>query len=132
MMEMACVSFNKVRLQYYVSKNQRRAIWLSYLLNRPGLLFGTALIGITASLVIGSECARRLYDSLGLNSDWSPLSQIVLVIIFAEVSPMFAGRRYAEHAAMLGIPMFYFFSILLRPIIWILNAISISPLNWTH
>ena len=25
MLEMACVSFNKVRLQYYVSKNNRRA-----------------------------------------------------------------------------------------------------------
>ena len=121
MMEMACVSFNKVRLQYYVSKNHRRAIWLSYLLNRPGLLFGTALIGITTSLIVGSECARHLYVSLGLNPDWSPLSQIVLVIIFAEVAPMFAGRRYAEHAAMLGIPLLYLFSILLRPIIWVLD-----------
>jgi len=123
MMEMACVSFNKVRLQYYVSKNHRRAIWLSYLLNRPGLLFGTALIGITTSLMVGSECARRLYDSLGFNPDWSPLTQIVLVIIFAEVAPMFAGRRYAEHAAMLGIPLLYFCSILLRPVIWVLDLL---------
>jgi len=123
MMEMACVSFNKVRLQYYVSKNHRRAIWLSYLLNHPGLLFGTALIGITTALIIGSECARRFYDSVGLNPDWSPLTQIILVIVFAEVAPMYAGRRYAEHAAMLGIPLLYFFSILLRPVIWVLDLL---------
>ena len=29
MSEMACVSFNKVRLQYYVSKGMKRAIWLT-------------------------------------------------------------------------------------------------------
>lgn len=39
MLEMAAVSFNKVRLQYYVSKNHRRAKWLSYLLNHPAKLF---------------------------------------------------------------------------------------------
>ncbi len=40
MMEMACVSFNKIRLQYYVSKSNRRAVWLSYLLHHPALLLG--------------------------------------------------------------------------------------------
>jgi len=29
MMEMAAVSFNKVRLQYYVSKGVKKAIWLN-------------------------------------------------------------------------------------------------------
>ena len=39
MAEMACVSFNKIRLQYYVSKNNRRAIWLNDLLQHPARLF---------------------------------------------------------------------------------------------
>ncbi|MBS0604024.1 MAG: HlyC/CorC family transporter [Verrucomicrobia bacterium] len=121
MVEMACVSFNKVRLQYYVSKQNKRALWLSYLLHHPALLFGTTLIGVNTSLVIGSECARRFYDSLGFSPDLAPLSQIALVIIFAEIAPMFAGRRYAEHVAMLGIPLLFFFSIVLRPVIWILD-----------
>lgn len=123
MVEMASVSFNKVRLQYYVSKHNKRAIWLSYLLHQPALLFGTTLIGVNTSLVIGSECARRFYDSLGYSPDWAPLSQIILVIIFAEIAPMTAGRRYAEHVAMLGIPILYFFSIVLRPIIWALDLL---------
>ncbi|MBI2810756.1 MAG: HlyC/CorC family transporter [Candidatus Melainabacteria bacterium] len=123
MVEMACVSFNKVRLQYYVSKGNKRAQWLSYLLHHPALLFGTTLIGVNTSLVVGSECARRFYDSLGVSPDWAPLSQIFLVIIFAEIAPMFAGRRYAEHVAMLGIPILFFFSIVLRPIIWLLDLL---------
>jgi len=123
MVEMAAVSFNKVRLQYYVSKQDKRAIWLSYLLHHPALLFGTTLIGVNTALIVGSECSRRFYDALGFSPSWAPLSQVILVLIFAEVSPLFAGRRYAEHVAMLGIPVLFFFSLLLRPVIWALDLL---------
>lgn len=123
MVEMACVSFNKVRLQYYVSKQNKRAIWLSYLLHHPALLFGTTLIGVNTALIIGSECARRFYMSLGLSPDLAPLSQIIIVLIFAEIAPMIAGRRFAEHASMFGIPFLIFFSIIFRPIIWSLDLL---------
>lgn len=123
MLEMACVSFNKVRLQYWVAQNKRRAKWLSSLLNRPTYLFGATLIGVNASLQIGSECSRRFYDAIGLNPDWAPLSQIILVLIFAELAPMFAGRRYAEHVAMLGVPLLYVTSFLLRPLIWLFDLL---------
>jgi len=123
MLEIACVSFNKVRLQYWVSQKKLRAKWLSYLLKRPTLLFGATLIGVNTCLQLGSECSRRFYDALGVSPDWAPLSQIVLVILFSELAPMFAGRRYAEHVAMLGVPILYFFSIILRPLIWLLDLI---------
>ncbi len=123
MVEMACVSFNKVRLQYYVSRQNKRALWLSYLLHHPALLFGTTLIGVNTALIVGSECARRFYVALGFSPDWAPLSQIFIVLIFAELAPMFAGRRYAEHVALLGIPILFFFSVILRPVIWLLDVI---------
>jgi CBS domain containing-hemolysin-like protein len=123
MMEMALVSFNRVRLQYYVSQDQRRAIWISQLLSHPTKLFGTTLIGINGSLQIGSECARRFYANLGLDPDWAPLTQIILVVLFAELTPMFAARAHAEHVAILGIRLLYFCSWLFSPIIWILNLL---------
>jgi CBS domain containing-hemolysin-like protein len=126
MLEMACVSFNKVRLQYYLGKKQKRAIWLSYLLNHPALLFGTTLIMVNAALLIGSECSRKFYDSVGISPDWSPLTQVFLVLIFAEISPMFAGRRYAEHAAKIGVPVLYFCAMLLKPFIWLLDVLCKS------
>lgn len=122
MVEMACVSFNKVRLQYYVSKGNKRAIWLNDLLHHPGRLFGTALICINAALQIGSEASRRLYESLELNPDFAPLTQVVIVLIFAEIAPLFAGRRYAEHAAMIGVPILYAMSYILRPLIWLFDG----------
>lgn len=123
MMEMATVSFNKVRLQYYVSKKNRRAIWLSNLLNKPSRLFGTTLIGVNAAMQFGSEYSRRFYSALGLSPDWAPITQVFVVLIFAELSPMFAARRYAEHVSMIGIPILYFASKVLRPFIWALNMI---------
>ncbi|MGD0665093.1 MAG: hemolysin family protein [Rhabdochlamydiaceae bacterium] len=122
MAEMACVSFNKVRLQYYISKGSRRAIWLSDLLHNPARLFGTALICINAAMLIGSEASRRLYESFNLNPDLAPLTQVFIVIIFAEIAPLFAGRRYAEHAAMIGVPVIYAVSFALRPLIWLFDG----------
>ncbi len=123
MLEMACVSFNKVRLQFYVSQNSRRAKWLSHLLNHPAQLFGTTLIGVNAAMQLGSEFSRQFYISIGISPDYAPLSQVFLVLIFAELAPLFAGRRYAEHVAMLGIPIIYFTSLLLRPIIWLFDLL---------
>ncbi len=123
MVEMACVSFNKVRLQYYVSKNRKRAIWVRNLIARPALLFGTSMLGVNTAMLLGSECARRFYLSLDLSPDWAALSQVVLVVVLGEISPMFAGRRYAESAAMLGIGILYGVSIVLRPVIWGFNLL---------
>ena len=39
MEEMACVSFNKIRLQFYVAQGSQRAIWLNSLLQNPSRLF---------------------------------------------------------------------------------------------
>jgi putative hemolysin len=122
--EMACVSFNKVRLQYYVSIGTKRAIWLNYLLKSPSRLFGTTLIGITTSLVFGSECARRFYESIHLDPDWAFVTQVPLVVIFGELAPMFAARRHPEQSAMFCVPLMIFLARLLTPITWTFDAIS--------
>ncbi len=122
--EMACISFSKVRLQYYVSIGKKRAIWIQYLLQKPSRLFGTTLIGINAGLQIGSECARRFYESIHLNPDFSPISQIILVVVFAELSPMFAARRHPEAAAMALAPMMILLSYVFYPIVWAFDALS--------
>lgn len=123
MMEMASLSFNRVRLQYFVSKKDRRAIWLKKLLDHPIRLFGTTLIGVNAAMQFGSESARRLYLSLGLNPDWSFFSQVFIVLVFAELAPMFAARRYAGRVGMMGVPLLYLTSVILSPLIYALDLL---------
>lgn len=124
MFEMACVSFNKLRLQYYVSKNHRRAKWVKYLLDKPSRLFGTTLIVVNTVLQVGSESSRRFYDAIGLSPDLAPITQILIVLLFAELAPMFAARRHPEHVAMMHIPVVYFFSKVLFPLTWFFDRLS--------
>lgn len=124
MSEMACVSFNKVRLQYYVSKGNKQAEWLNWLLHNPTRLFGTTLIGVNLATFFGSEFAREFNRSIGLDPDLSPITQVILVVVFGELAPMFAARRYAEHVAMLSVPLLYFSSQLLAPFIWAISGIT--------
>ncbi len=124
MLEMACVSFNKVRIQYYIDKGIKRAVWLNYLLQQPSRLFGTTLIAVNVALIVGSECARQFHSAIGLNPDLAPLSQIVIVLIFGELAPMFAARRHPEHVVMLGIPIVYFTAKIMTPILWGINGIA--------
>ncbi|OGN56880.1 MAG: hypothetical protein A3D96_07530 [Chlamydiae bacterium RIFCSPHIGHO2_12_FULL_44_59] len=128
--EMSCISFNKVRLQYYVSLGSRRATWLNYLLKRPSRLFGTTLIGITTFLVIGSECARRFYESIHLDPDWAPLTQVPLVVVFGELASMFAARRHPEQAAMFCVPLMFFVAKMLTPITWTFDQFSHILHKW--
>ena len=124
MLEMACVSFNKVRLQYYVTKGDQRAIWLNSLLQNSSRLFGTTLICVNLALVIGSECSREFYSAIGLNPNLAPLTQVLLVVIFGELAPMFAARHFPEHVAMLGVPLIYFSAKVMEPILWLISMTS--------
>ena len=123
MMEMAIVSYNKVRLQYHISEGDRKALWLSGLLNKPTYLFGTTLIGVNFFLQLGSECSRSLYSNLGLDPDYAIITQIIAVVLFAELTPLFAARTYPEHVVRLGITPIYFLSKVFIPFIWFLDGI---------
>ena len=123
MTEMAVVSYNKLRLYHRMTQKDQRARRLHALLQNPTILFGTILIGVNFFLILGSECARLFYFSIGWDPFWALLSQSILVIIFAELSPMFAGRKYPEQIARFGIYPIYYLSKVLYPIVWILDAI---------
>lgn len=124
MLEVASISFNRVRLQYYVSRGIKRACWLQRLLQEPSRLFGAVMLGVNLALQVGSQSARELYRSFGLNPDWAPLTQIFFVVIVAELAPCFAARRYAEHVVMLGMPLLYATERLFSPLIWLIGKLT--------
>lgn len=124
MMEMACVSFSKVRLQYFLSKKYKRATYVHHLLSRPTRLFGTTLLGVNFALQLGSECSRLFYQSLELSPNYAPATQVILVLIFAELSPMFAARRFAEQVSLLGSPLLYASFRVFRPVTVVIDWIS--------
>jgi CBS domain containing-hemolysin-like protein len=116
MQEMACISFNRLRLEFFVKSGSKRALWIKNLLDKPTTLFGTTLIGVNIALVLSSESIRQCFFSLGYNPDLSPLIQAPYVAIFGELVPMFAARLFPEHMAKLGIPLLWVSSKVLAPI----------------
>ncbi|MDE3055111.1 MAG: HlyC/CorC family transporter [Verrucomicrobiota bacterium] len=122
--EMSCISLPRIRLQYAVSRKEKRALFIDFLLQRPSRLFGTTLIGINTALLTGSECARQFYQALHCNPDWAPISQVVLVVIFAELIPLFTARRHPRQIAFLLAPLMILFARLLTPLIWAFDTLS--------
>lgn len=127
MLELASVSLNRVRLEYYVSKKMKRALWLRYLLEKPSRLFGTVMLGVNVAMQIGSQTAREFYQSVGLDPDIAPLTQIFLVVILAELAPLFAARRYPENVVMLVVPIVYATSRIFAPFVWLISQL----MHWT-
>lgn len=124
MVEMACVSINKARLQFYAINGSWRAQLLQKLLDKPSWLFSTTLIGVNVATFVGSECAREFYSSLGLDPDFAPLTQVILVVVIGELAPMFAARKFSEHVALLGAPLLYLSAKILLPITWTIEFIT--------
>lgn len=130
MIEMACVSVNKARLHFYAVNGSWRAQLLQRLLNNPSWLFSTTLIGVNVATVFGSECAREFHASIGLDPDLAPISQVILVVIFGELAPMFAARKFSEHVALLGAPLLYLSAKLLFPITWSISYLTHLVDRW--
>ena len=113
--EMASISCNRLRLEYSVKQNKPWAKWLAELIEHPTKLFTTTLIGVNVALMASSESARRLYEALGLNPNFAPLTHIPFILLFGELVPMFAARTHAEHMSRLGIGLLYLSSKIVSP-----------------
>jgi len=124
MFEMAAISFDRLKVDYYVARGYRRIIWLQKLLDNPSILFGTTLVGVNLSLVLGAEAARNIFSSIGLSPDLAPLMQITLAIVIGELAPMFAARKHPEHVAFLCIPIIYWISRILAPFLYLVEWLS--------
>jgi len=123
MQEMACISFNRLRLEVAVRSGSRRAQCIKQMLDNPMLLFTTTLVGVNLSLVISSESMRRVFSTLDLNPNLSPIIEAPYMIICGELIPMFAARLFPEHMARLGIPFLWLSSKLLSPITFCIDKI---------
>lgn len=117
MQEMACISCNKLRLDFAVAQKKKWALWLQNLLEQPSRLFFTTLVGVNVALMASSESSRRLFEAWGFDPNWAPLAEIPFVLIFGELIPMFAARVYADHTSRLGITLLYLSARVLSPII---------------
>ena len=121
--EMACISYNRLKLEVQARAGLRKAKWIQGLLSHPTALFGTTLVGVNLCLVITSECLRQLFTSLSWNPNLSVFILVPYLMLFGELLPMFAARAFPEHTAKLGSPIIWFLSIVIRPFAYLLEKV---------
>ncbi len=120
--EMACISYNRLKLEAAARRGNAHAIKIKNIVENPMLLFGTTLFGVNVCLVLSSESARQLFESMQLNPTLSAIIHIPYVLILGELVPMFAARIFPEHMARLGIPILWPTSRILYPSIRLISS----------
>jgi len=124
MAEMASISFPRLRLSLMAAQQRPFAVRLQRLLSSPARLFSTTLLGVNLGLQLGAESARQLYASLGWHPDLAPLTQVPIVIMFAELAPLFAARRCPESVARVLAPLLSVAAVLLRPFTIVMEGLT--------
>ncbi len=124
--ETALMSLNRYRLRHLVKKGHRTAILTERLLQRPDRLIGIILIGNNVvnvgATMLTTVIGFRLGGELGAAAAGGIL--ILLVLVFAEVTPKTLAALYPEKLAL---PSSYVYYPLLRvmwPLVWVLNFLT--------
>ncbi len=106
--EMGLISSNRVRLRHLVEKGDRKAVLIQRLLDNPQRLFGTTLVGVNVSVIIGATLASHLVHRYVTDSQtWCPIIatavMVPLTVMFGEIVPMSLFRSHSTSLVRLAI-----------------------------
>ena len=124
--EIAIISLNRIRLRILAEAKEKKAIIVQAMLQNPGRLLATTLVGTNIAVVVSSSfCTRFLYSRYGDNSEW--MTTIILspiVLIFAELIPKAVFAQTANRIALYLGPVLKFFWKAFYPIVWFVNIFT--------
>ncbi len=106
--EMGMISFNRIRLRHLVDQGDKKAALIQRLLDNPQRLFGTTLVGVNISVIVGATVASDLVHRYVTQSDTlGPLIatgvMLPLTVMFGEIVPMSTYRSHSTFLVRLSI-----------------------------
>lgn len=124
--ETAMTTVNKIHIMSRANMGNRRAKTLLKIIDNPGKLLSTILIGnnivnLSASSLATTWTARVLGNAF-VGAATGVLT--LLVLLFGEITPKTMATLYAEKLALGYAPVIYFLMKLLTPVIFIVNQLS--------
>jgi putative hemolysin len=137
--EIAVLSVRKTRLREFVRRNDRRALAVEALRDKPERFLATVQIGITvvgtaAAAFGGASMARSMvpvFESLGFSSYADELafgSVIALIsfleLVLGELVPKSLALRFSDSYSFLVARPLLALSQVMRPLVWVLTACS--------
>ena len=124
--ETALVSVNQLKLRTLSEAGNRRARLVLKLTSDKSKLLSTILIGNNVVNLGASALATIIIQNKFHNLPVSVGTGILtfIVIIFGEIIPKTAAALYADTISLIYAPVIYVLSIILTPVIWLINKIA--------
>lgn len=124
--ETAMTTVNKIYIMSLVNEGNKRAKTLQKIIDNPGKLLSTILIGnnivnLSASSLATTWTTRVLGNAfVGIATGILTL----LILLFGEITPKTMATLYAEKLSMAYAPIIYLLMKVLTPVIFIVNRLS--------
>lgn len=124
--ETALTTVNKHKMRAFAEEGNRKAKRVLKLVDNPGKLLSTILIGNNIANILASSLATvlatQVFGNAGVGIATGVLT--VLILIFGEITPKNLASIYSEKLAMYYSGIIWMLTVLLSPIVWMLGGIE--------
>lgn len=130
--ETAFSSVNKIKIRSLADENNKNALMVQKILDKYSKLLSTILIGNNIVNLSASAIATTLAAKTGVNWAVSVSTGLLtfFVLIFGEIVPKTWANLYADKIAMVYAPIIRFLMIVLTPLIFIVDHLSVGILKF--
>lgn len=128
--ETALTTVNKMRVRTLAEAGNKRAIMLAKVTENPGKMLSTILVGnnivnLSASAIM-TTLAMQTFGSKAVGAATGILTLIILV--FGEITPKTVSTLNAEKIALAYANAIYWLVMLMTPVIFLINQLSMGVL----
>lgn len=124
--ETAMTTVNKIRILGLVEEGNKRARTLQKIIENPGKLLSTILIGNNIVNLSASSLATtwttRVFGSAYIGVSTGILT--LMVLLFGEITPKTMATIHSEKISLLYAPVILFLMRILTPVIFVVNKLS--------
>lgn len=129
--ETALVTVNRIRIMNLAEEGNKRATTVLKVVDDSGkmlsaILIGNNIVNILAS-ALATVLATNLFGSKGVGIATGVLT--VLILVFGEITPKTLATIHSEKIALIYAPVIYYLMIVLTPVIFIINKLSLGFLK---
>ena len=124
--ETSLTTVNKIRMMSLVEEGNKTAKILLRVIDDPGKLLSTILIGNNIVNISASSLATTWTTNVFGSEFIGAMTGILtlVVLLFGEITPKTMATIHAEKMALLYAPIIYFLMRILTPVIFIVNKLS--------
>ncbi len=128
--ETALTTVNKMRIRTLAEAGDKRAITLTKVIENPGKMLSTILVGnnivnLSASSLM-TTLTMQLFGSRAVGAATGILT--LLILVFGEITPKTLSTLYAEKIALGYARIVYVLMTLMTPVIFFVNQLSMGVL----